>query len=648
MKIKNIEDRLVPVVAFLMAVILSALVMLCCGYNPITAFRVIFKGAFGSFIGISNTLIQATPLIFTGLAFMIAKKTTMINLGVEGDFYIGALAGAVVGMQDWGLAPVLHCALVMLAAFAAGGIAGWFIGFLKVKFGSNEVITTTMTNFVLVNFTSYLVNYPLKAEGSIAQTERMQASALLPKLFNKGQLTGAIIIAAVTAILIHIFLEKTEKGLEIKAVGLNMKASETAGIRTGRVMMAAMFLSGAVAGLAGAVQVMSVNRRFVAGFSAGYGYSGIAVTALASDNALGIIISGIIFGALKKRCRFPQHVLPHPDRVCFRHPGTRCPLCFGPNPRSQRHGCVQVQKERRQKMIYGIINSTFALSIPLILAALGGVFSVRSGIMALGLESMMLFGAFTAVVGSYFSGSAAVGLLCGVLGGLVLGLLHGLFCIRYKINQVISGIGLNLLSSAASTLLMQVIWNNKGSSDSVASVTVRLSFLSKVPVLGPIFATQSILLVLTLLFAFVGYEVLFKTPFGLRMRMVGENPKAASSVGIPVHKVKYIGVAICGCLAGLGGAYLSIDSLNMFVREMSAGRGYIAVAIAILSRYNPRNVLLCGLLFGFCEAAQIYLQGYGVPSQLIQMIPYIVTLLVLVVGVKNIKPPAGVGKHEDD
>ncbi|MFA6776653.1 MAG: ABC transporter permease [Sphaerochaetaceae bacterium] len=299
-------------------------------------------------------------------------------------------------------------------------------------------------------------------------------------------------------------------------------------------------------------------------------------------------------------------------------------------------------------MILGVISSTLSLSIPLVLVALGGVFSVRSGIMALGLESMMLFGSFSAVVGSYYSGSAIVGVVCGIAGGILLGLAHGVLCVRYKMNQVISGIGLNLLSTAASTLLLQVIWKNKGSSDTVKGITLRLSFLKRIPVIGEILGTQSILLPVTIALAFLGGFILFRTPFGLRMRMVGENPKAASSVGIPVHRIKYIGVTICGALAGLGGAYLSVDRLNMFVREMSASRGYIALAIAILSKYDPVGCLLAGTLFGFCEAVQIYLQGYGVPSQLIQMIPYIVTLFVLVFGVRNIKPPAGVGRHEDD
>lgn len=281
-----------------------------------------------------------------------------------------------------------------------------------------------------------------------------------------------------------------------------------------------------------------------------------------------------------------------------------------------------------------IFTSTFSMSVPLILAALGGVISVRSGIMALGLESMMTMGAFCGVLGSYFTGNVAAAILCGIAGGALFGLCHGILSVRYKVNQVISGIGLNLLAVAATTLLMQLIWNNKGSSPQVASIkqgvlTSPITFIMLAAVAAE-------------------YFILFRTRFGLRLRMVGENPKAAATVGLPVHRIKYIAVVCCGMLAGLGGAYLSIDHLDMYVRDMSAGRGYIAVAIMILARYNPIMVVLCALIFGFSDAVQISLQGYGVPSQIMAMIPYMVTLLVLAFGVRQITPPAGVGAHDDE
>lgn len=296
-----------------------------------------------------------------------------------------------------------------------------------------------------------------------------------------------------------------------------------------------------------------------------------------------------------------------------------------------------------------ILVSTISMSIPLIFASVGGVYSVRSGIMALGLESMMMAGAFMAVLGSYLTNNAFMGLVCGILGGALLGIMHGVLSVRYKVNQVISGIGLNLLALAATTLTMQLVWNNKGSSPQVASVGIKVGgFIEKVPFVGPIIAKQSILFLVMLAVVAVAWVVLFKTKYGLRLRMVGENPKAASSVGLKVHAIKYSGVLICGALAGLGGAYLSLDNLNMFVRNMTAGRGYIAVVITILARYNPISVMYCALIFGFSDAIQIYLQGQSIPPQLIQMTPYIVTLLVLTFGVKHIKPPAGVQKHEDD
>lgn len=296
-----------------------------------------------------------------------------------------------------------------------------------------------------------------------------------------------------------------------------------------------------------------------------------------------------------------------------------------------------------------ILVSSISMSIPLILAAIGGVFSVRSGIMALGLESMMMVGSFTAVLGSFYSGNVYIGFLTGILGGVIFSAIYGVLSIRYKVNQVISGIGLNLLALATTTLLMQLIWGNRGNSPQVASLgNLSDSFLAKIPVVGDMLGQLSGLAYVTVAIAIVGWVILFKTTYGLRLRMVGENPKAASSMGLKVRALKYSGVMICGGLAGLGGAYLSLDHLDMFVRDMTSGRGYIAVVIAILARYNPLGVVICGLLFGFCDAVQIYLQGQGVPTQLIQMIPYIATLVVLTFAVKHIKAPAGVQKHEDE
>ena len=166
-----------------------------------------------------------------------------------------------------------------------------------------------------------------------------------------------------------------------------------------------------------------------------------------------------------------------------------------------------------------IIGSSIAMSIPLVLASVGGAFSVRSGIMALGLESMMMMGAFFGVLGSYFTGSVLFGFLLGMVGGMVIGLFHGILSVRYKVNQVISGIGLNLLALAVTTLLMQLIWSNKGSTPQVASISTTLDFFAPIPVIGPILAQQSVSFLVMAAVVIVGWIVLFKTRFGLRLRM---------------------------------------------------------------------------------------------------------------------------------
>lgn len=290
---------LLSVISLGLAIVISGIIMALCGYNPFEAFGAMFVGAFGSQRAIAQTLTQATPLIFTGLAFTFAKKATLINLGIEGQLQMGAMAAAIVGAIDLGLPMVLHLPLALVAGMIAGGLYAGFVGFLKVKFGSNEVIATIMLNSIAIYFVSYLANYPLKVEGAVAQTSKVMETAMLPRIFSKYQLTLAIFIAIAACILVKYFMQKTKLGYEMRCVGMNSTAAETAGIKIGKIMMIAMFISGAIAGLAGAGQVLGVDRRFIDGFSPGYGFDGIAVAALAADNPIGVIFAGIIFGALR-------------------------------------------------------------------------------------------------------------------------------------------------------------------------------------------------------------------------------------------------------------------------------------------------------------------------------------------------------------
>ena len=213
---------------------------------------------------------------------------------------MGALGTAIIGAMDLGLPALIHLPLSLIVGMAFGAAYAGIVGFMKVRFGSNEVIATIMLNSIALLLVGYLLNGPLLAEGSsVAQTAKVLPSAQLSRVFPKYQLSIAIFIAIAACILIKWFIDRTVMGYEIRAVGLNARSAETAGISIGKVMVISLCISGAIAGLSGASHVLGVDRRLIMGFSPGYGYEAIAVSALAADNPLGIILAGFIFGALR-------------------------------------------------------------------------------------------------------------------------------------------------------------------------------------------------------------------------------------------------------------------------------------------------------------------------------------------------------------
>ncbi|NLG80670.1 MAG: ABC transporter permease [Firmicutes bacterium] len=294
------------------------------------------------------------------------------------------------------------------------------------------------------------------------------------------------------------------------------------------------------------------------------------------------------------------------------------------------------------------VTATIRMATPIALAAMGGAFSERSGVINIGLEGMILTGAFCGVLGSYISGSPWLGVLFAVVGGGLMGATLAVFAIKLKADHVVSGVGLNILALGLTSWLMQVLWKNRGTSVSVNGLPMfSIPVVRDVPVLGTILGTHSPLVYMMLILIFLGWVVMFKTPLGLRIRMAGEHPEAADTVGINVHAVQYFSVILSGCLAGLGGAYLSLAQLNWFSMNMSAGRGYMALAANIFGQWNPIGGLGASFLFAFTDALQMRIQTSPIklPTDIIQMLPYILTILVLAGAVIRSRPPAALGRH---
>jgi len=282
-----------------------------------------------------------------------------------------------------------------------------------------------------------------------------------------------------------------------------------------------------------------------------------------------------------------------------------------------------------------LIFSTVRLSTPLILAALGGLFSERSGVINIALEGMMLAGAFTAAAITYATGSPWIGLIAAAGAGVLLALVHAVACIRYRADQVVVGTAINILMIGVPGFLSGAFFLSSGS-------TPQLPIEHLVP-RAPI----------VMAFAFVPltWYILYRTPFGLRLRAVGENPEAADAAGLNVAKIRYSGVLLSGALAALGGAYLSIGQSSLFTRNMTSGRGFIALAALIFGKWRPVQTLLACLFFGFTEAITIQIQGVvklpsgdNLPVQFIQMVPYVLTMIVLAGFIGHSRPPRALGR----
>ena len=307
-----------------------------------------------------------------------------------------------------------------------------------------------------------------------------------------------------------------------------------------------------------------------------------------------------------------------------------------------------------------IVDSAVRLMTPLLLACLAGLYSERAGIFDIGLEGKMLMAAFTAASVAYATGSAWLGLLAGIGGSLALSLIHGLASITFRGNQLISGVAVNFLAAGLTVLLGQKIFGLGGRTPSLEGDArfnaITLPFaenLRGVPVIGPIYADvisgHTILVYVAFLCVPLTWWVLYRTRFGLRLRAVGENPASVDTAGVSVTRMRYAAVAICGVLCGIAGAYLATGISAGFVKDMTAGRGYIALAALIFAKWRPWPALFATFLFGLMEAISnrfpdLDLGFITIPSMFMNALPYILTVIILAGFVGRAIPPRAGGE----
>ena len=297
-------------------------------------------------------------------------------------------------------------------------------------------------------------------------------------------------------------------------------------------------------------------------------------------------------------------------------------------------------------VLIGILTSGIRLATPYLFASIGEMFGQRSGVYNLGVEGIMLMGAFAAFYVTLTTGNLWLGLLAAIVVGGLMGVAMAVISVTFQAEQGISGIGLYLFGLGMSELLFQKML---GTVETVSGFgPVNIPFLSDLPILGPVFFQQSVMTYLAYLLVPIAWYVLYRTTFGLKIRAVGENPAAADALGVSVKRTRYMTVTLGGMLAGVAGASLSIALLNVFQQNLTSGIGFIAVALVYFGGWRPYGVLFGALLFSMVNALQLWIQALNIPipfdaSELLIMLPYVLTILVLMFSAGRVRKPSALG-----
>jgi general nucleoside transport system permease protein len=297
--------------------------------------------------------------------------------------------------------------------------------------------------------------------------------------------------------------------------------------------------------------------------------------------------------------------------------------------------------------IVSLLASSVRVTTPIMFVAMSGCFSEQAGVFAMGMEGFMLIGAFAAVVIALMTNSLFIGVIGGILAGVLLAALFGLASITLGSEQVLSGLAINMFAMGATGFLMRVVWGTSGIPLTPQMLPVPIPLLSEIPIIGQVFFKQPILTYVGYISIPLAWWFMYKSRWGLELRAVGEKPRAVDTVGISVKGTRYMAVLLCGALSGMGGAVLSLQQVNTFTENMSAGRGWLGLIACIFGRWNPLGAAGASFLFGMADALQLRIQIFAsdLSSWIILMIPHLLALILISIVAKEARHPAAAGVH---
>ena len=300
----------------IIAVAATTLMMILCKASPLEAYQMFFNGIFGNLSSFCEVFVKATPLILTGLGCAVAFRTGFFNIGAEGQFYVGAIAAAMVALNLTGVPGSARIVLSMLAGFICGGVWALIAAIFKAKFGISEIIVTIMLNYIAINFLGIAVRtFLMDPEGTVPQSARIESSSALGLLMPPTRLNAGIIIAVAAVIIVWILMEKTKVGYEIIVVGFNKRAAKCNGISVMKNIVVSAFLSGGLAGLAGVIEVIGIQKKLLEGISSDCGYTAVLIALIASNNPIGVLIAAVGFAAMQVGANSMQRQMGIPSAI---------------------------------------------------------------------------------------------------------------------------------------------------------------------------------------------------------------------------------------------------------------------------------------------------------------------------------------------
>ena len=306
----------VPLISVVLALLIGSVLLLFIDVNPLEAYKYLIFGNFTTIYNISEIFVKATPIILTGLAFTFAYRTGLFNIGADGQMFFGAIAAVFVGLKTGHMSPIISISLCLIGAMAAGAVCGIIPGLLKGIFGSSEIITTIMFNYIALYLVSFVVDKPLReASGFYPQTDLIGENAFLPYILKNTRLHIGILVAVGLAALVYIILWKTPFGYKLRAVGLNPDGSEYSGISIKKSIILSLAISGAIAGVAGFTEINGIHHRLLDNFSRNVGFDGIAAALLGNTNPIGVVTSAILLGMLQTGANAMQRGVGIPANI---------------------------------------------------------------------------------------------------------------------------------------------------------------------------------------------------------------------------------------------------------------------------------------------------------------------------------------------